>query len=401
MDIKRFISKRSNTVSPSATLAITAKAKQMIVDGKDVVNMAAGEPDFDTPTFIIDSAIEALQNGKTRYTPASGIRELKDVIAQKLQTENELNYKSENIVVSIGAKHSLYNIMQIILDPDDEVIIPTPYWVSYKEMVSLASGVPVFVETNQDDNYYLHTNKLNAALTSKTKAIIINSPNNPTGATYSKANLEEIANFALKNEILIISDEIYEKILYAKENYTSIGSLSPEIFAQTITVNGLSKTYSMTGWRIGYVAAPMEITSAISKLQSHSTSNPTTFVQYGALTALKDSSTLINKNMEIFKNRRDLIFNGLSDISGISLHKPTGAFYIFPDVSSFYGKEIEGKELKNSFDFCELLLEKELVAAVPGNAFGNDNHIRLSYATSDEMIEEAVKRIKSFINRIG
>lgn len=391
------IADRISAVSPSMTLAITAKAKQMKADGIDVINMAAGEPDFNTPDFIIDAANQAMREGKTKYTPANGDPQLRKTIADKLKNDNRLDYTPDQIIVGVGAKHALYNIFQAVLNPGDEILIPVPGWVSYKEMAHLAQAKPVFVETSIRDDFYLHRTALEGALSSKTRVILINSPSNPTGAVYSRKNLQEIADFAVENNLIVISDEIYEKLTYDGFEFCSIGALGDEIFARTVTVNGLSKSHAMTGWRIGYAAGPSAIIDAIKKLQSHCTSGPTTFCQLASIGALQDKSDLLEQNRMIFQKRRDLIFEGISAINGISCCLPGGAFYLFPDVSAFYGKELSGKIINNSLDFCAHLLETQHVAAVPGIAFDDDNCIRLSYATSDDQINEAVQRIERFI----
>jgi len=391
------ISERINAVKPSATLAVGARAKQLKSEGKDIINLAAGEPDFNTPQFVIDSAYKAMNEGNTKYTPVSGMLELRQEISKKFKKDNNLDYSPEQIILTVGAKHALYNVFQVILNPDDEILIPTPYWVSYKEMANLASAKPVFVETSSDDNYYLHIDKLEACLTKKTRAILINSPNNPTGHVYQQKNIEEIAAFAVKHNILIITDEIYEKLTYEEANFFSIGSLGPEVLERTITVNGLSKSHSMTGWRVGYIAGPLPVIKGIAKIQSHCTSNITSFCQSAAITALQDTSNLLQDNLQTFRKRRDLLVDGLSAIEGIVCRKPHGAFYAFPDVSSFFGKTVSGKKIENSLDFCAHLLDTQYVAAVPGIAFGNDNHIRMSYATSEDQLNSAITRIKDFL----
>ena len=391
------VSKHIEAVPPSATLAITAKAKKMKASGINVVNFAGGEPDFNTPDFIIDSAIKSLHAGETKYTPVAGMPKLREVISEKFKKDNNLEYSTEQIMVNVGAKQSLFNIFQAILNPGDEIIIPSPYWVSYVSMAKLASASSVLIPTEQADNFYLHIDKLQKALTPKTKAIIINSPSNPTGAVYSRKNLQEIADFAVENKLIVISDEIYEKITYPGSEFISIGSLNSDIFKQTVTVNGLSKSHAMTGWRIGYSGGPKEIIGAAIRLQSHSTSGPTTFCQAASITALSDKSDLFEKNLKIFMDRRNRIVQLLNDIEGVNCSKPGGAFYVFPDVSSFYGTKISGKTIEGSLDFCAHLLETAQVAAVPGIAFGNDKHIRLSYATSIGNIEEGISRLSKFL----
>ena len=394
------ISKRVASVAPSATLSISTKAKELAKEGKNVIDMSAGEPDFNTPDFLIESAYAALKAGKTKYTAVAGTPELRQAISDKLKKENGLDYKPVEISVGIGAKHTLYNICQTILNPGDEILLPVPGWVSYKEMATLAGGAAVEVVTKQDDGFYLHTADLEKACTAKTRALIINSPSNPTGALYSRKNLEEIAEFAVKHNLLVISDEIYEKLVYDGAECVSIAALGPEIFARTVTVNGLSKSHAMTGWRIGYAAGPKALIDAMNVLQSHSVSNAVTFCQEASVTALRDTSDFVPRCREIFEKRRDLIYNGINAVPGLSCCKPLGAFYLFPNISSYFGKSLDGQPIKNSLDFCAHLLTSENVAAVPGSAFDSDAHMRLSYATSEENIKEAVARIARFVGKL-
>jgi len=394
------IADRVASVQPSATLTISTKAKELAASGKNVIDMSAGEPDFNTPEFIIETAYSAMKKGKTKYTAVPGTIDLRKAISDKFKKENGLDYPPELISVANGAKHTLFNIIQAILNPGDEILIPTPDWVSYKEMAHLASAIPVDVPTSQTDGFYLHREALEQALTPKTRALIINSPSNPTGALYSRKNLEEIADFAVRHNILVISDEIYEKLVYDGAEFVSIASLGPEIFERTVTVNGLSKSHSMTGWRIGYAGGPKALISAINTLQSHSTSNAVTFCQDASVAALHDTSDFVERCRSTFEKRRDLIHGLLTSIPGITCVKPLGAFYVFPDISSFYGKTIMGKTIANGLDFCAHLLETQYVAAVPGSAFDSDPHVRLSYATSEENIREAVRRIAEFVKGV-
>lgn len=395
-----ILSQKAKRISPSLTLAITAKAKKMRADGIDVIGFGAGEPDFNTPLNIQDAAIDAIQNGQTRYTAASGIVELKKAIVDKFKRDNNLNYKTSQIVVSTGAKQCLANAFQAILNPGDEVLIGAPYWVSYPELVQLSDGVPVFVDTEEKNSFKLTVTALEKALTKNTKAIILNSPNNPTGTTYTKNELKEIADFAKKNDIIIISDEIYEKLLYGEEGHVSIASLSEDAYNRTIVINGVSKAYAMTGWRIGYAAASEEIISLMSNIQSHTTSNPCSISQYAALEALLGDQGEVEKMKVEFKKRRDYMVDRINSIKNLSCVKPEGAFYVMINISNILNKEYEGTVIKDSLQFSDLLLEKEKVAVVPGIAFGVDNYVRLSYATSIKNIEEGLNRIESFVNGI-
>lgn len=395
-----ILSQKAKRISPSLTLAITAKAKKMKADGIDVIGFGAGEPDFNTPLNIQDAAIDAIQNGQTRYTAASGIVELKKAIVDKFKRDNNLNYKTSQIVVSTGAKQCLANAFQAILNPGDEVLIGAPYWVSYPELVQLSDGVPVFVDTEEKNSFKLTVTALEKALTKNTKAIILNSPNNPTGTTYTKNELNEIADFAKKNDIIIISDEIYEKLLYGEEGHVSIASLSEDAYNRTIVINGVSKAYAMTGWRIGYAAASEEIISLMSNIQSHTTSNPCSISQYAALEALLGDQGEVEKMKVEFKKRRDYMVDRINSIKNLSCVKPEGAFYVMINISNILNKEYEGTVIKDSLQFSDLLLEKEKVAVVPGIAFGVDNYVRLSYATSIKNIEEGLNRIESFVNGI-
>jgi len=393
------LSERVKTIKPSATLKIDAKAKQLKKEGVDVVSFGAGEPDFDTPEYIKLAAIESIKKGETKYTPASGILELKEAIVEKLKKDNNLNYKVENILISCGAKHSIYNVIQALVDKDDEVIIFSPYWVSYPEQIKLASGEIVVCPTEHND-FNIDFKILKEKINSKTKLIIINSPQNPSGCVYELDTLQKLVELLLPYEDLyIISDEIYEKIIFDNLKHISIAQLDERIKKRTIIVNGMSKSFAMTGWRIGYIASDKEIIDAINNLQSHSTSNPTTFCQTASVVALKkeNESDEIKKMLKEFSNRRDIIFNMLNNITNFKVYKPKGAFYIFPDISYYYGRKINGEIIDSSVKFCEKLLENKNVAAVPGVEFGCDNFIRLSFATSIENIKKGVERIKEFV----
>jgi aspartate aminotransferase len=389
-----MIANRLKKVAPSLTLSIDSKAKQMIKDGVDLVGFGAGEPDFNTPENIKEAGINAIKANKTRYTPASGVPELKAAVAEKFKKENGLEYKPSDIIISCGAKHSLYNIFMAILNPGDEVIIFSPFWVSYEEQVKIADGVPVFVPLDESRNFEIDFNLLEQKITQKTKAMIVNSPSNPSGAVLSADSLKKLADIALKHKLLIISDEIYEKLIYNGKKHISIASFSKEVKAQTIVVNGVSKTYAMTGWRIGYLASDnREIVSAIDNLQSHSTSNPATMTQAAAAEALKTPDSVVQAMVFEFDQRRQRIMKRLDGIPGLTYVEPEGAFYIFPNFSSFKGRTIKGRKIKGSLDLADMLLNEAKVAVVPGIAFGTDNHFRMSYATSMANIDKGLDRI--------
>jgi len=394
------LSKKAEEISASLTLAITAKAKKMKADGIDVIGFGAGEPDFNTPKNIREAAIKAIKDGMTRYTAASGIVELKQAIIQKLKKENNLSYVPSQIIVSAGAKQCLANVFQAILNPGDEVIIGSPYWVSYPELVKLADGKPVYVKTEESNKFKLTIKNLNIALTSKSKAIVLNSPSNPTGTVYSKDELMEIADFAKTNSLIIISDEIYEKLLYGSNAHISIASLSEDAYRRTIVINGVSKAYAMTGWRIGYAAGSTEIVALMSNIQSHTTSNPNSIAQYASVEALKGEQDEVVKMIEQFKIRRDYMVERINSINNLSCLKPEGAFYVMVNICNVLNKSIHGKVIKDSIVFSDILLEKEKVAVIPGIAFGVDNFIRISYATSMENIKEGLDRIARFVENI-
>jgi len=385
------LSSRVQNVSASMTLAITAKAKKMKREGIDVIGFGSGEPDFDTPSHIKQAGIRAIQKGLTKYTPASGTDELKKAICDKFFNDNKLKYEPSQIVVSCGAKHSIYNIFQAVCDRGDEVIIPSPYWLSYPEMVKLASATPVFIDTDEKSGFKVSPEKLKAALTKKTKVIVLNSPANPTGCVYNVDELKKIRDIVVKNNILVISDEIYEEIIFDKRVHVSIASLGDDIFNQTIVVNGASKSFAMTGWRIGYAGFSDEkIAAAVKNLQSHSTSNPTSISQEAALQALKEKTSDVKNMVTEFERRRDYIVGRIKDIKGLSCERPGGAFYIFP--------RIEKKDIA-SMELSERLLAEAKVAVVPGKAFGSDRHIRLSFATSMENIKNGMDRIETWFNK--
>lgn len=395
-----MIAERAKKIKPSPTLAVDSKAKELKAKGFDVVNFGVGEPDFDTPEHIKEAAIKAIKDGFTKYTPVGGIDELKEAIVEKLEKENGLKYGKENILVSCGAKHSLYNIAQALFGPGDEVIIPAPYWVSYPDQVLINDAQPVIVETYEEDNFTIRPELLKEKITKKTKALILNSPSNPTGFIYDRKTLERIAEIALQHNIYIISDEIYEKLIYDGESHISIASLGDEIKEKTIVVNGLSKSHAMTGWRIGYAAGPLEIIKTMTKIQSQSTSNPTSIAQKAAVAALKGPQDSVEGMRQEFEKRRNYLVNELNNINGISCRMPKGAFYAFPNISKVLEKKNNGKNIENSMELSIYLLEKALVALVPGSAFGAEGFIRISYATSMENLKKGIERIKEAVDAL-
>ena len=380
---------RVNQVSTSITLAISATAKAMKAEGIDVCSFSAGEPDFPTPKHICEAAKTALDQGKTRYGAAVGELKLRQAIANKLQTDNNLNYQAENIIVTNGGKFSLFNLMLAIVEPGDEVIIPAPYWLSYPEMVKLAAGTPVIVNTTAANDYKITPQQLIEAITPKTKLFVFNSPANPTGTVYTQDEIKALAKVVVERDILVVSDEIYEKILYDDAQHFSIGSIDEEIFTRTITSSGFAKSHSMTGWRVGYAAAPTKIIQAMAKIQGHSTSNVCTFAQYGAIAALESSQECVREMLAAFAQRRTYMYRAINDIPGLSCPKPDGAFYLFVDIS---------QTGKTSLEFCQDLLKIKQVAAIPGAAFGMDNCIRFSYASDLDTIKEGIKRLSEFVD---
>jgi aspartate aminotransferase len=387
-------------IKPSETLAITAKANALRAEGRDVIGFGAGEPDFDTPANIKSAAIKAIEAGFTKYTPVGGTDELKDAVIAKLRRDNALEYKRSQVVVSCGAKHTLYNLAQSLFEDSDEVIIPAPYWVSYPDIVVLAGGQPVIVNTLEKEGFKMKPEQLKAAITGRTRAVVINSPSNPTGAAYSPAELKALAAVLLDKEIFVISDDIYEKIIYATFPFANIATVEPKIKDRTIVVNGVSKAYAMTGWRIGYAAGPEQIIAAINKIQSQNTSNPASISQKAAVEALNGDQDVVGKMVSEFRIRRDVIVQMLNDIPDVKCLSPEGAFYVFPNVSKIYGRSYKGKKITNSTELIDYLLDEVNVATVPGAAFGSDNHIRLSYATSLKNIEEGLKRVKNAIAKL-
>lgn len=395
------ISEKVRGIAPSLTLEITAKAKKMKAEGISVIGFGAGEPDFNTPQYIIDSAKKALDVGFTKYTPAAGTVELKKAVCDKFKKDNDLDYDPAQIVISSGAKSSLYHAICAIVDEDDEVILPSPYWLTYPELIKLAGGKCVYVETEKENGYKMTASQLENAITDKTKCLILNSPNNPTGAVYSKQEIEAIAKVVEEKGIFVISDEIYEKLVYEGESHYSIACCSEYLKEHTIIVNGMSKTYSMTGWRIGYLAAPLAIAKAISSMQSHTTSNACSISQYASVAALSDpkGEEFICEMQKVFDERRKLMVEKLSNVDGIECIQPKGAFYVFVNVSALYGKTFEGVEINGSLSFADCALKKG-VALIPGIAFGNDDCIRLSYAISKEDIIEGLDRLIKFIGEL-
>ena len=390
----------TKVLRPSPTLAVTMKAKALQKEGRDIIGFGAGEPDFDTPDNIKAAAIRAIQEGFTKYTPVGGIDELKDAVIEKLRKDNGLAYKRSQIVVSTGAKHTLFNMAQVLFGQGDEVIIPAPYWVSYPDIVLLADATPVIVDGGESEGFKITPAKLKKAITAKTKAIILNSPSNPTGAAYTLDELKGLAEVLKGTEIIVISDDIYEKVVYDDFRFSNMANVGEEMKEKTIVVNGLSKSHAMTGWRMGYAAGPDNVIAAMTEIQSQSTSNATSIVQKAAIEALLGDQSFIPKMVAEFKKRRDVIVGALNDIPGIACAMPPGAFYVFPRVSALYGRKYQGKPIATSNDFSEFLLEAANVAVVPGGAFGNDDYIRLSYATSMGLIVEGVKRIAGAVAKL-
>ncbi|MGA2775103.1 MAG: pyridoxal phosphate-dependent aminotransferase [Candidatus Omnitrophota bacterium] len=387
-----MIAERLRKIKPSPTLAITSKAKKLKAEGEDIVSLAAGEPDFDTPQFIKDAAIEAIRQGFTKYTPTSGTSELKKTISEKFRKDNFLDYSAEQIVVSCGAKHSIFNALFVLLNKGDEVLIPSPYWVSYPEMVNLCEGKSKFIESRPEDNFKITPKELEKNITSKTKILLLNSPSNPTGSVYVSAQLKEIADICIRNKIFVISDEIYEKIIFDGLKAVSIASLGKDIYDLVITVNGLSKSFSMTGWRIGYLGASREIAEAVSKVQDHSTSNPNSIAQKAAVAALKASNDFSNEICKEFCKRRDYVISRLEKMNKITFVKPEGAFYVFFDISK------TGLDAQTT---ANRLLEEAKIAVIPGEGFGRKDYCRLSFATNIPQLERAMDRLELWLNRLN
>jgi len=394
------ISKRAQDVPASATIAVTSRAQQLKAQGVDVIGFGAGEPDFDTPDYIKNAAIEALKTGKTKYTPAAGIIELRTAIAAKLKKENGLEYSPEQIVVNIGGKHSVYEAMQAVLDPRDEVILPAPYWVTYPEAIKLAGAIPKIIQTDIANSYKLTPKQLKDAITKKTAMLVLNSPNNPGSFTYTPQELKNIAKVLEGTQVTVLSDEIYEKLIYGDTEFVSFASLSEDAYNRTLTLNGFSKTFSMTGWRLGYTAGPLEVIKAMARLQDHMTSNCVTFTQYAAVAAFGEPAEQAIENMRVeFERRGKYMAERLNSIEGVKCSEPTGAFYCFPDVSSHYGRNINGTTINGSMDFAKALLEQANVALVPGLPFGCDNNVRLSFACSLEQITKGLDRLEKWLSQ--
>jgi len=392
-----MLSNRAKSLKPSATLAITAKEKALRAEGLDIVGFGAGEPDFDTPNHIKKAAIDAIMDGYTKYTPAAGTEQLKDAIIAKFKRDNDLEYKRDEVIVTCGGKHALYSLFQSIFQEGDEVIVPSPFWVSYPAMVELAGATPVIVETHEDEEYQLTVEMLRKQVTSKTRGIILNYPSNPSGSVYYLQNLEEIGKFSVENGLYLISDEIYDKIVYDGYKHTSIASLGQPIKEMTIITHAVSKTYSMTGWRIGFAAGSKEIIQAMSNIQSQSTSNPTSISQYAALAALNGPQEFVDFMVKEFKKRRDYFVEGLNSIDGVTCFNPKGAFYLFPSFKGLMGRTYKGRKVTSIAQLTEILLEDFHVAVVPGGEFGAEGHLRLSFATSLDVIEKGLARIKKAV----
>ena len=389
-----MLSNRIQKVKPSATITISAKAMELRANGIDVISLSAGEPDFDTPEHIKQAAIEAINKGQTKYTQVDGTPELKDAIISKFSRDNNLHYQRENIIASTGAKQTLYNLFQSVLEADDEVVIISPYWVSYPDMVLLADANPVIVKTHQEDNFEIDMDSFRAALTDKTKLLILNSPSNPTGLTYTKAQYESMGKILSDYpNVLIATDDMYEHIYWGNEPFTSFAEVCPNLFDRTITINGVSKAYAMTGWRIGYCGAPKSIVKAMKKVQGQSTSNPSSISQVAAIAALNGPHDAVNMMVGEYKKRHDYLCDALNKINGFNTSPGTGAFYLFPDVSSV----IESKGFADDIEFSSFLIDQANVAVIPGSAFGAEGCIRISYATSMELLKESIARIKSSI----
>ncbi|MCA0970378.1 pyridoxal phosphate-dependent aminotransferase [Halobacillus litoralis] len=387
------LAKRVQSLTPSSTLAITAKAKALKAEGHDVIGLGAGEPDFNTPEYILNAAKRAMDEGLTKYTPAGGVPELKNAITAKLQRDQNLNYTNEQIIVTTGAKHALFTLFQVLLNEGDEVIVPAPYWVSYPEQIKLAEGQPVIVNAEESNQFKITPEQLEKAVTSKTKAVIINSPSNPTGMMYSKEELQAIGEVCEKHDLLIVSDEIYEKLIYTEEQHVSIAELSDSLYDRTVIINGVSKSHSMTGWRIGFAAGRKDIIKAMSNMASHSTSNPTSIAQYAALAAYTGDESAVEEMREAFSERLDALHGWLTEIPGVECEKPSGAFYLFPNVQ----KAAESCGFKGVDEWVKALLDEEKVALVPGSGFGSPENVRLSYATSLDQLQQAAERIKRFV----
>ena len=388
------LSKLAKNLKPSATLAITAKAKDLKSKGIDIIGFGAGEPDFDTPNNIKSAAKDSIDSGFTKYTAASGITELKEAIRERISIDYDLSYENKEILVGSGAKHVLYNLFNVLIDEGDEVLIPAPYWVSYPEQVKISGGSPIILHTNQEDGFKITKKQIESRCNENTKILVLNYPSNPTGSTYNYDELSQIAEICKEKNLIVISDEIYDKIIYSNEKHISFPQLSEDAKNRTILVNGVSKTYSMTGWRIGYAAGNSEVISAMNNLSGQSTSNPTSISQKAAIEAFSGNQGKVVEMLGEFEIRKEYISSFLNEIEGVECFVPKGAFYVFPDISYYFGKSFKGKEIRNSIEFTDFLLDHAKVAVVPGIEFGSDKHIRISYATSMNDIKEGTKRIK-------
>jgi aspartate aminotransferase len=388
------LSKLAKNLKPSATLAITAKAKDLKSKGIDIIGFGAGEPDFDTPNNIKSAAKDSIDSGFTKYTAASGITELKEAIRERISIDYDLSYENKEILVGSGAKHVLYNLFNVLIDEGDEVLIPAPYWVSYPEQVKISGGSPIILHTNQEDGFKITKKQIESRCNENTKILVLNYPSNPTGSTYNYDELSQIAEICKEKNLIVISDEIYDKIIYSNEKHISFPQLSEDAKNRTILVNGVSKTYSMTGWRIGYAAGNSEVISAMNNLSGQSTSNPTSISQKAAIEAFSGNQGKVEEMLGEFEVRKEYISSFLNEIEGVECFVPKGAFYVFPDISYYFGKSFKGKEIRNSIEFTDFLLDHAKVAVVPGIEFGSDKHIRISYATSMNDIKEGTKRIK-------
>ncbi len=394
------LSEKALAVKPSSTLAITAKAKELKAQGLDVVGFGAGEPDFNTPENICNAAIQAINEGFTKYTPASGINELKQAISEKFKKFNNIDYKPSQIVISNGGKHSLTNVFEAIINPGDEVIIPAPYWLSYPEIVKLAGGVPVVIRGEKEQGYKVTAEQLAAATTEKTKAIVLNTPSNPTGMIYTEEELRSIADYAVKNDVYVVADEMYEYLVYNGEKHVSIASFNDEIYKRTITVSGLAKSYAMTGWRIGYTGSSEEIAKLMSSIQSHQTSNPNSIAQKAAVEALTGDQATVQMMLGEFDKRRKYMYERFTKMPYVSTLEPLGAFYVFVDVSDVLDKEYKGEKVETAAKMASILIDDYNVAVVPCADFGFADHIRLSYAISVEQIDKGLTRVEAFLNEL-
>ncbi|HSP78445.1 MAG TPA: pyridoxal phosphate-dependent aminotransferase [Myxococcaceae bacterium] len=395
-----ILANRLKAIKPSATLALNARAKALKAQGVDVVGLAAGEPDFDTPEFIKQAAIEALRQGFTKYTPTAGIPELREAICAKLAKDNQLTYAPDQVIVSVGAKQALYNFFQALLNEGDEVLILAPYWVSYPEMVQLAGGRPVVVETREENGFAPDPEAIRRALTPRTKALVLNSPSNPSGAVFSRTALEGIAEAIRGHDCMVVSDDIYEKLMYEGQ-FLNIGNVAPDLVPRLLVVNGMSKAFSMTGWRLGYAAGPKPLISAMQMIQDQSTSNAPSFAQKAAVAALQGPADVVKPMVEEYRARRDLFVKGLNALDGVSCRLPEGAFYVLPNIRGLFGRKYKGQELTGSVQVSQILLDDFRVAAVPGEPFGAEGYIRMSFVTSREQLQKGLSRLGEFVSALG